>query len=215
MSDEKLILYGETNFMSPYVFSCYVALREKGIPFEFKPFSLEDGEHRRADYIERSLTGRVPALQHGDFWLSESSAIDEYIEDAFPPPRHARLYPEDPREKARARQLQAWIRSDLGPLREERPTSSIFCGEPVKPFTAPGQEAANRLLQVAGQLVKEGASALFGGFSIVDADLALMLHRLISNRDPVSQKLRAYAAAQWQRPSVREFVEHARPARTR
>jgi hypothetical protein len=31
------------------------------------------------------------------------------------------------------------------------------------------------------------------------------------NRDPVPDKLRAYFEAQWARPSVRAFVEHARP----
>ena len=72
---EEMVLYGESNWESPYVFSCFVALREKGIPFELRTWTLAAGEHRRGDYANRSVTGRVPALAHGDFWLAESSAV--------------------------------------------------------------------------------------------------------------------------------------------
>ncbi len=65
----------------------------------------------------------LPTLVHGDFALVESSAIAEYLEEAFP---GAVLYPENLRDRARARQFQAWLRSDLMPLREERPTSVMF-----------------------------------------------------------------------------------------
>ena len=213
MAEQQLILYGDARLQSPYVFSCFVTLREKGIPFQLELLSLQGGDHHRPEYRDPSLTGRVPALRHGDFWLSESSAIDEYLEELFPPPRYARLYPESPQDRARARQLQAWLRSDLVPLREQRPTSSVFGRDPVSPLTSAGQAAADRLLRVVGQLVKEGAASLFGAFCIADADVALMLQRLVANGDPVPEKLRSYAAAQWQRPSIRAWVEHsARPA---
>ncbi len=208
---DKLTLYGETQWMSPYVFSVFVTLEEKGLEYETKLLSLSEKETQRAEYRDLSLTGRVPALQHGSFWLSESSAIDEYLEDAFPPPKHQRLYPEPPRERARARQIQAWLRSDLMPLRDQRPTSSIFLGDPVEPFDAEGQSTVDRLLRVVDLLLPEGATSIFGSFMIVDADLALMLQRLIVNRDPVPPKIRAYAAGIWQRPSVRKFAEHVRP----
>ena len=42
-------------------------------------------------YRDRSLTAKVPALEHDDFWLAESSAIAEYLEEAFPPPGHPAL----------------------------------------------------------------------------------------------------------------------------
>ena len=31
MAEAKLVLWGEQNFYSPYVFSCWVALKEKGV----------------------------------------------------------------------------------------------------------------------------------------------------------------------------------------
>jgi glutathione S-transferase len=126
MSDPDLTLYSEPFWASPYVFSCFVALREKALPFTVVPVALASGEHRRSPYVDRALTGKVPALAHGDFWLTESSAIVEYLEDVFPAPAHAPLLPANPLARARARQLMAWIRSDLMALREERPTTTMF-----------------------------------------------------------------------------------------
>ena len=47
---------------------------------------------------------------------------------------------------------------------------------------------------------------------IADVDLAVMLNRLILNGDAMPAQLVAYAQRQWQRPSVREWVELRRPA---
>jgi glutathione S-transferase len=205
MADAKLTLFIDANFHSPYAFSSYVALREKGLPFELRTLSLSAGEHRRGDYPARSITGRVPSLSHGEFWIAESSAIDEYLEDVFPPPGHPRLYPEDPRQRARARQIQAWMRSDLAPIREERPTSSVFGSEPVQPLSSSALAAVGRLLGAAEALVTESGH-LFGAFSIADADFAMMLMRLVANRDPVPAKVKAYAERVWARPSVQGWL---------
>jgi glutathione S-transferase len=210
MADAKLVLYGESRFESPYVFSCWVVLSEKGLPFDLETMSLQAGDHRKGDYAARSVTGRVPSLRHGDFWLSESSAIDEYLEDVFPPPAHARLYPAGPRDRARARQIQAWVRSDLMPIREERPTSSVFSGSPVKPLSKDASAAVERLVAGADALVPPGDGFLFGAFGIADADLAMMLMRLVANGDPVPAKLAAYARRVWERPSVKSWVERKR-----
>jgi glutathione S-transferase len=207
MHHDELILWGESGFQSPYVFSCFVALREKRVPFALRTMALAAGEHRRGEYLARSLTGRVPALQHGQLWLAESSAIEEYLEEAFPPPGHPRLYPADLAERARARQIQAWVRSDLLPLRQERPTSSVFSRETVKPLTDGGRAAAESLLRVAEALVGPGNDYLFGtSFSIADADLGMMLQRLVANGDPVLPCLKAYAERVWTRPSVQAWL---------
>jgi glutathione S-transferase len=210
MADPQLVLHGESKFESPYVFSCYVALKEKGLPFELQTMSLAAGEHTKGDYPARSMTGRVPSLRHGDFWLAESSAIGEYLEDVFPPPAYPRLYPADPRQRARARQVQAWLRSDLMPVREERPTSSIFSKASVKPLGDAAKAAVERLVRGADALVPEGDGHLFGAFTLADADLAMMLMRLVANGDPVPPKLAAYARRVWERQSVKGWVAQGR-----
>lgn len=206
----ELTLYVDGFWISPYALSAYVALKEKGLPFEVKEVPLDKKEHHRPEYRDSSLTGRVPALRHGDFWLSESSAIAEYLAETFPSPKYPRLFPENLQERGRARQIQAWLRSDLMPIREERPTASIFYERAKAPLSPKCEEAVERLLRLANHLIREDRTTLFGAWCIADTDLAVMLQRLNANGHPLPAKVKAYAEAQWQRPSVKEWVDHPR-----
>ncbi len=198
---------------SPYAFSAFVALKEKGLAFDVEEVALHKGEHRKPAALAASLTGRVPVLRHQGWTLTESSAISEYLEDVFPHPQYKRLFPEDARERARARQLMAWVRSDLMPIRMERPTSGLFFeGMSVEPLSADGQAAAARLLAVAETLIPERRTTLFADFCIADADFALMLQRLLWSGHPAPDKLQAYVDAQWERPSVVAWLKQKRPA---
>ncbi len=208
----NLRLSVDTYWTSPYGFSAFVALKEKGLPFSVHPVALHLGEHRHPDALATSLTGRVPVLWHDGWALSESSAIDEYLEDTFAPPGYPRLFPEDARERARARQLMGWVRSDLLPIRQERPTTTLFYENmEVQPLSTAAQGSAARLLAVADALIAPGRTTLFASFCIADADFALMLLRLLWNAHPAPKKVQAYVEAQWARPSVRAWVEHKRP----
>jgi glutathione S-transferase len=120
-----MLLYVDSQFTSPYAMSVFVCLREKGLPFDVKTVDLSVKENHDPEFATASITRRLPTLVHDGFALSESSAISEYIDETFP---GARLYPADPRLRARARQVQAWLRSDLMPIRNERPTDVVFYG---------------------------------------------------------------------------------------
>lgn len=202
----SLVLYTDAHWISPYVYSCFVALHEKGARFETRSVALQDGAQHDPQFAQHSLTARVPALQDGFFWLSESSAIIEYLDETLPGPR---LLPESVKERARARQLMAWLRSDLGPLREERPTTTMFYNHSSAPLSAACEKAVAKLLRVA-ETVLEGRTQLFHAWSQADADLAFMLGRLILNDIAVPPALRAFFDTQWARPSVRAFVERDR-----
>ena len=207
---EPLTLHVDGFWTSPYVFAVFVALKEKGLPFSKREVNLHELAQRKPDFQARSVTGRVPVLEHGDFRLSESSAIVEYLEELFPAPKYTAVLPAALRDRARARQIMAWIRSDLMPIREERPTHTIFYEPARAPLSEAGRAAAVKLIAAASAFVPDGKTALFDTFTIADADLAMMLQRLIANGHDVPPKLAAFAAAQWQRPSVRAFVERER-----
>jgi glutathione S-transferase len=209
MSDE-IVLYGNEGWTSPYVFSAFVALREKGLPFTVKLVSLEKQEHQRPEYRDPSITGRVPALHHGDFWLAESSAIDEYLEEAFPPPRYPRLYPADPRQRARVRMVQALVRSDFMPVRAERSTSQLFLGEKPKALSREARAAAERLYRIAAALIPDAGAHVAGEFTLADADLSLMMMRLVHGGDQVPPHLADWAHRIWERPSIRTWLVNTR-----
>ena len=208
-----LVLYSDSLWESPYVYSCFVALHEKELAYEVRTVSLERQEHHLPEFRDRSLTARVPALVHGDFWLTESTAIVDYLEEAFPAPAFRTVLPAGLRERARARQIMAWLRSDLGPLRVERPTSSIFFEPTREPLSEPARVAGGKLVRVASAVVPEGSTTMFEDFSVADADLALALMRLVANGDDLPARLRTYAETVWQEPSVHAFVARQRPSR--
>lgn len=203
----NLKLYVDSRFFSPYAMFVFVALSEKKIPFAIEKIDLVNNGHHTSAYQHLSLTGRVPTLVHGDFSVSESSAIIEYLEDAFPAPHHLGVLPASMRDRARARQLQAWLRSDLMPLREDRPTTVIFQQPSALPLSPTGQAAAQQLMAAASSLIPDVGDHLFGAWSIADTELALMLNRLVVNHDPVPSRLKAYVERQWQRPSVQAWIQ--------
>ena len=209
-SATTLTLFVDRFCVSPYVFSAFVALTEKGLPFEVHALDLKAGEHRKPAYARASLTARIPALQHGAFTLSESSAIAEYLEDAFPD--RPRLLPADLQQRARARQVMAFVRSDLGPIREERSAETVFYPRTaLPPLSQAARTAATRLFDLAGALVREDAVNAFGdAWCIADTDLAMMLQRLVHNGEDVPPGLAAYADRQWQRPSARRYIDRER-----
>ncbi len=199
-------LYVDSNFWSPYAMSAFVTLVEKGVPLDVHTIDLSARENLQADYPNLSLTCRVPTLTHGDFHLSESSAISEYLEEILPPQRYPAVYPKEVQNRARARQLQAWLRSDLMPIREERPTEVIFAGPVSQPLSETAQAAVNKLFGAIAHLLKPDSQNLFGEWCIADTDLALMLNRLVMNGDEVPEHLAAYAKYQWQRESVQRWL---------
>jgi glutathione S-transferase len=204
----NLTLYADQSWESPWAFHAMVALEELRVPYQLdpvlRPIAKPIGDRLR----EHALIGKVPCLADGDFWLTESSAISEYLAEKFAPPQYPRLMPADPQQRARARQVMSWLRTSMMGLREDRPTSSVF----IRPVTNPLGDRAKRdseeLLAVATKLLAHGRSALFDDWCIADADLALMLMRLVGNGDPVPKAINDYTLAQWQRESIRKYLAH-------
>jgi glutathione S-transferase len=201
-------LYVDANFASPYALVAFVSLIEKGLQFEIEPLDLAVHANLDPDFARTSITRRIPTLIHDGFALSESSAICEYLDETHP---GVRLYPTDPRDRARARQIQAWMRSDLMPIRDERPTFVVFCNAKRPELSERARRAADTLFSAALALLGGRTDNLFGAWSIADVDLAMMLQRLIVLGDPVPQRLIDYAAHQWRRPSVQQWIHQKRP----
>ena len=202
------LLYVDANFASPYALPAFVSLIEKGLDFDIETLDLAAHANHDPSFAKTSITRRIPTLIDDGFALSESSAICEYLDETF---AGTRLYPTDPRSRARARQIQAWVRSDLISIRDERPTFVVFCGAKRPALSERGREAADTLFSAALGLLDGRTENLFGAWSIADVDLAMMLQRLIVLGDPVPQRLIDYAAHQWRRPSVQQWIQQKRP----
>ena len=207
--DEPITLYLDSHWISPYALTAFVSLEEKGLEYTVTEIDLGRGEQ----LTYGPLTQRVPAIRHGEYLLSESLAIAEYVAETFPyPGRPMRLFPPNLRDRSRGREIMMWMRTDLMPIRAERPTSGVFYEAEHAPLTADAEAAVGRLLRACDAWIAEDRTTVFESWCIADPDLAMMLQRLLTSGYPLPAKIEAYARANWERPSVRKFCEHERRA---
>src|SRR5216684_2728832 len=108
MAESALTLSVDSFWISPYAFSCYVALKEKGLPFEVRAVSLPDKDHHRPEYQRQSLTGRVPMLQHGAFMLQRLNL------NGFELPPAVRRFAETQWQRP---SVQDWVKRERLPYR--------------------------------------------------------------------------------------------------
>ena len=209
--DRDRTLYLDNFWASPYAMISYVALREKGLAFTTHNIALEDKEQRTANYLAVSLTGKIPCLVDGSFSVTESTAIVDYLDEAYSFPNFPRLLPAEVKDRARARQILSWLNSDFMALRTERPTQSLFYGLTVQALSEKAQYDVERLLTFFRSMLADGRPNLFGReWCIADAASAMMLLRLVGNKDLVPEWAKSYTEAQWQRSSLKAFREEKR-----
>lgn len=83
-----------------------VTLAEKGLPFEGKLLDLGRGDQFDPEYRKLNPNAAVPTLIHDGWVLTESTIINEYLDEAFPTPA---LRPADARGRA---QMRLWTKRE-------------------------------------------------------------------------------------------------------
>ena len=61
-------------------------LNEKGVKFTSHYINLHEFEQHSPEYVNVNPNGQVPALIHDGAVITESTLINEYVEDVFPDP---------------------------------------------------------------------------------------------------------------------------------
>lgn len=77
-----------------------LCLNEKGLDFVSHYLNLAEFEQHEPEFVKINPNGQVPALVHDGAVITESTVINEYIEDVFPQPP---LRPADPVARAHMR----------------------------------------------------------------------------------------------------------------
>jgi glutathione S-transferase len=75
-------------------------LKEKGLAYKSHYLRIPEGEHLSPELLAINPDGQLPALVHDREVITETSVINEYLDDAFPDPP---LRPASPIERARMR----------------------------------------------------------------------------------------------------------------
>jgi len=203
-----ITLFVDAFFCTRFDFRCFVTLEEKGLEYAVSRVMMTEGQGLTQNYKDLSWTARVPGMVHGDFWLAESIAIVEYLEDFFPAPGWPRVYPADARARARMRQVMSFLGSDLYRLNYERPSWMIAYPAKPPPMTPAARADADELVHLATRLVESGA---LDEWSIASADLTFALLRLTRTGETLSPALKALIDSNLSRPSVKKYLGHDRP----
>lgn len=77
-----------------------LCLAEKGIPYESHYIDLHNFEQHSEAFVALNPNGQVPVLVHNGTVITESTVINEYLDEVFP---ETRLVPQDPVARARMR----------------------------------------------------------------------------------------------------------------
>ncbi|HEU5059431.1 MAG TPA: maleylacetoacetate isomerase [Kofleriaceae bacterium] len=98
-------------------FRARIALRLKGIEFEYVPVKLRKREQDGVEYRRLNPQGRVPLLVDGEVSIAQTIAIVEYLEEVRPEPP---LLPADHAGRARVRSLSLFVACEVQPLNNSR-----------------------------------------------------------------------------------------------
>ncbi|KAF9486043.1 glutathione S-transferase [Pholiota conissans] len=192
---QDLVFYA--GWFCPYVQRAWVALEEKGIPYQYKEVNPYKKEPH---FLSINPKGLVPALEYRGKALYESLVLLEFFEDAFPGTKP--LLPADPADRALARMAIDQLNKTFIPAFQRL----LPAKEPEK--QAALREEVYEALRKFSKGIK-GPYYLGEEFSAVDVaivpwivrDYVLAEHRGY-NRADVSPQWKAYADLVEKRESV-------------
>jgi glutathione S-transferase len=129
---------------SPNTWKVRAVAAQLGIPLDLAFVDLT--KPRTPDYLALNPAGRTPTLVDGDFTLTESNAIMQYLASRVP----STLWPDDARSRADITRWQSWQLAHWGseccqPLIFQRLVKKLLnLGPPDEAVVAKGTEAFNR-----------------------------------------------------------------------
>ena len=192
-----------------------VLLAQAGIPFEEKLVKFDafgDADSEFGKTIRKvNPAGRVPALVDDGFVVWDSLAIAEYVAEKFP---EKQLWPQDAKQRARARSICAEMHSGFGGLRTYAPmnieASLPEAGAIVWRDKPQVREDVQRIVQMWTALLDDNKGPmLFGEFSIADAFFAPVCIRIKNYSLPVPGRITDYIRRVCALPGVKAWIDDA------
>lgn len=199
--------------ISNYYNKVRIAMLEKGIACDLDPGCRPS---QKDEFVARSPLGKVPFLELDGATLAESQVICEYLEDAFP---QRPLYPRDPLERARVRELIALMELHVE-LVARRLYGQVFFGRPADDAVKEAVEKdLAKGIRALGTRVK--FAPYIAGSELTLADCAAFVHlplvglatRLAYGEDKLAAlPLKNYMGMLNERPAFRTVNEDRKAA---
>ncbi|OOG51729.1 glutathione S-transferase family protein [Polaromonas sp. C04] len=192
----------------------WVLLKQAGIPFqEVKVLfdSFDPGSNFKVTLDGVTPAGKVPVLLDGDFAIWDTLAIAEYVAEKFP---EKKLWPQDPRARARARSICAEMHSGFAALRGSCgmniEASLPHIGQLVWRDKPAVRADVQRLVSMWSELLAQhGGPLLFGNFTIADSYFAPVCMRLKTYALPVPAEISAYVERVRALPGIKAWIDDA------
>lgn len=197
---------------SSWSLRAWLLLERTGAPFEEIVIPL-DRPQTRAEILEHSPSGRVPALKAGGLVVWDTLAIAEYLNERFPA---AGLWPADTGARAVARSVAAEMHAGFATLRRRLPMDLRRSAPP--PGQAPrlsgrlGAEVA-RIVAIWTECRSRfgrGGDYLFGPFGAADAFYAPVVTRFVTYGVALEGPAAAYRDAVLVWPPLRDWIAAAK-----
>jgi glutathione S-transferase len=200
------IYIGNKNYSS-WSLRAWLMLKQSGASFEEVLVPLREAT-TRTTILRYSPSGRLPALQRGEFVIWDSLAIGEYLAERFP---EACLLPAEPEARAVARAVSAEMHAGFPALRNHLPMNlrSAFAGRGVTPEA---QADINRVIALWRDYRKRFGGEgkfLFGPAGIADAMYAPVVSRFRTYGIALEDEAQRYADAVWALPALQEWATAA------
>ncbi len=177
------------NPLSPNVRRVRLTAAILGIELDEKLVDLGKGEHKTPEYLALNPNGAVPTLVDGEFVLTESRAIMQYLASKQP---QAGLLPLDEASRSDVSRWQFWDAAHFSPQLATLAFEQIIKG--LKGMGAPDagkvQEALSNFRRFAGVLNQrlEGKSYVVGNaLTVADLTLACSLMYASQTDAPLSE----------------------------
>lgn len=100
-------------FNSSTSYRVRIALALKGLDYEYLPLNIRIGTQNEEPFASVNPMQGVPVLEDDDFRLTQSMAILQYLDDAYPDPQ---LVPTDAKQKAEVLSFCNVIATDMHPV---------------------------------------------------------------------------------------------------
>lgn len=126
---------------SPNARRALIVIEHLGLPCERKFVDLAQGAQQSPEYLALNPNGLVPTLVDGDFVLTESRAIMQYLASQKP---ESGLFPDDFRTRLQIAQWQFWDGCHYGPQ-----TGTLFMERYLKPMMKSGPTDENAVKAAA------------------------------------------------------------------
>lgn len=170
-------------------------LAELDLPYQRRPITSRSGETLTPDYTRLNPSQKIPTLQDGDFVLSESAAIVNYLATAYGATRGLSP-PASPRERARYDQWCFFVMMELDAntlyvIRKHEDLHDIY-GEAPHALQAARDGFARQAQAAAQRLAASGPYVLGDTFSGADILLTTCLNGAIRRNIELPESLLDY-----------------------